>query len=288
MLRSTIFFILTIFISTKAFSVNSFLEPNQTFLSWWERGSTGSLYAGWDQFGPSANDLSGGYFQEQGAPWTYINSDQSPDGYYLQTVNGLIQVSPTPFGVEDIISNGSIIVPAAQIVAGSGLGIFVTSTNNLYSFSAPPSYDIILVANNDHQSLDGPITVSLQIATLGNDIDDSTVKLIGVDLDGSPNTANDIVDLPFDNKYTIFSDSIDAHAGPSTYREYLYVWELDSVQSAYDIRVSAQGSSMSLDALAVDIGPHEEANVPFLPAWGIYFLGIGLFLAAKNSKIHRI
>ena len=287
MFRPIIFFILTIFISAQALSVNSFLQPNQIYLSWWERGSTGSLYAGWDQFGPSSGDLSDEYFQEQGSPWTYINTDQTPDGYYLQTLNGLIHVSPTPFGLENILSNGTIIVPAAQIVAGSGLGIFVTSTNNLYSFSATPSYDIVLVANSDHQSLEGPITVALQIATLGSDIDDATVKLIGVDLDGSSNTTTDIVDLPFDNKHTIFSDAIDAHGGPSTYREYLYIWELDSAQSAYDIRFTGQGSSMSLDALAVDIGPYQEANVPFLPAWGLYALGFGLFLAAKRSKIYK-
>jgi hypothetical protein len=46
---------------------------------------------------------------------------------------------------------------------------------------------------------------------------------------------------------------------------------------------------MSLDALAIDIGPSAivfESNIPIIPAWGLLALSTGLILIRQKTKAH--
>jgi len=257
--------------------VIGFQKPQNNDWGGWNRGSIGSVYAGWDYF--------------EASPTANFSNDSTTDGYvtYVMRQNDPnIQPEYTEYGV--MPSPILVGVPEAQIIADPGLGVFVTSTNNWYSFSDTPSYTALLLTDQHHQSITGPIIVAFQVATIGTNIDDSTVILAGIDQDGSPDTP-DIIDLPFESKTTLFTDATNAHDEviQDGYREYLYVWTIDNPQVAYEIKFAAQDSSMSLDALAIDIGPSAivfEGNIPIIPAWGLLALSTGLILIRQKTKAH--
>lgn len=241
--------------------VMAFTKPQDSDWGGWSRGSTGSVYAGWDVF--------------ESSPDPVFSNDSTPDGYvtYVMSENDPnAQPEFTQYGVAP--SPVYIGFPDAQIIAGPGLGVFKTSTNNWYSFSATPAYNVLLLANQDHQDSSGPVTVAFQIASLGQDIDDTSVELINVGT--------------YDSKTTLIDCSTEAHDSTTSYREYLYLWTISNPQDSYQIAFSAQGSSMSLDALAIDVGTVQstqiEENVPTLPIWGIPILAILLFRYSRNRS----
>lgn len=241
--------------------VMAFTKPQDSDWGGWSRGSTGSVYAGWDVF--------------ESSPDPVFSNDSTPDGYvtYVMSENDPnAQPEFTQYGVAP--SPVYVGFPDAQIIAGPGLGIFKTSTNNWYSFSATPAYNVLLLANQDHQDSSGPVTVAFQIASMGQDIDDTSVELVDMG--------------PYDSKTTLIDCSTEAHGSTTSYREYLYLWTIQSPQDTYQIAFSAQGSSMSLDALAIDVGteqsPQIEENVPALPIWGLSILALLLFSYSKKRK----
>lgn len=283
-MKKTLTFTLFAFLSTNLLAatdslVQGFERPQDSFWGGWDRGSVGSVYSGWDAF--------------EASPTVNASNDSTPDGYvtYVMRQNDPnVQPDFTKYGVApNPILQG---FPDSQIIAGPGLGIFVTSTNNWYSFSAAPSYTVILLADEDHQNTTGPITVAFQIATIGNNLDHSTVLLAGVDQDGSYETPDDIVNLPYDSKVKLFTDGFmyEGEVLSDGYREDLFLWTIDHPQQAYEIRFTAVGSSMSLDALAIDIGSNAsgndgyEMNVPTLPAFGMLSLFVALLLSRKKES----
>jgi len=92
----------------------------------------------------------------------------------------------------------------------------------------------------------------------------------------------------YDSKATLIDCSTEAHGSTTSYREYLYLWTIPNPQDSYQISFSAQGSSMSLDALAIDVGTapssQVEENIPALPIWGLPILAILLFRFSKNRR----
>lgn len=255
---------------------HGFTEPQVSSWGGWQRGSIGSIYAGWDIFESNPDPVDG--------------NDSSPDGYVTYVVRqNDSDATPefTKFGVSPSTIYGGF--PDAQIIAGAGLGIFKTSTNNWYSFSNTPEYNVVLLADEAHQNTNGPITVAFQIGTLGSDIDDSEVELIGVNL-AHPTTTAQLTDLPFDSKATLYVGmASDGQGGQieNGYREYVYLWTIDHPQAAYQVHFKAEASSMSLDTLAIDIGADPspqpfEHNVPMLPNWALAILGFSLISLRKK------
>ena len=213
--------------------------------------------------------------------YTYVRRDETPDGYSQHST----EYNYYSFGVEDYsIPNTPIVIPGAYLIVEPELGIFVTSTNNLYSFSDAPSYDILLLPNDNHKNSAGPVTVAFQIQISGNQIDDGSVKLMGVDTSENH--------LTYDEKHILHEMGISAHGAPTAYVETLYLWQIDNPQDRYNIRFTAQGSSMSLQAVAIDIGnttnSSSEVNVPFIPLLANFILAIGLMIITRSATTHKI
>jgi len=269
-------FIIMIAIPAFATDPYGFTQPQDSSWGGWQRGSAGSVYAGWDIFESNPDPVN--------------SNDSSPDGYVTYVVRQ-DSANATPEFTKFGVSPSSVYTgfPDAQIIAGAGLGIFKTSTNNWYSFSNTPEYNVVLLADEAHQNSNGPITVAFQIGTLGADIDDNEVELIGVNLAGTTTGAL-FSNLPFDSKTTLYIGmASDGQGGQieNGYREYLYLWTIDYPQTAYQIHIKALGSSMSLDTLAIDIGYELssspiEHNVPMLPTWAIAVLAISLIRLRKK------
>ena len=79
---------------------------------------------------------------------------------------------------------------------------------------------------------------------------------------------------------------------PDGAKEYLYLFDLDFAQPNYQLHISAQGSSLSLDAIAIDVGPAPavvaEHNVPMLPIPLTVLLAAGLLVASIVTRRQRM
>lgn len=149
-------------------------------------------------------------------------------------------------------------------------GSFITSTNNIYSFLNVTDYNLS-VAPESGSTITGPVTVALQLNVLGKNLDIGSVRMLLDDGSGGSNP------LAFDSSELLRLETVESTSdenGGSEW-EYLFLWFLDGEQSSYELAFNASGTSMSLDALSIDIGPSAIAAVP-LPA-AIWLFGSALF-----------
>lgn len=162
-------------------------------------------------------------------------------------------------------------------ITGSGAG------GNVYSFGDINDFDVIV------QPVDGfplsPLTVALQVSVVGTDFDDASIKLNGAG---------------FTSKTVLATGSAAAPGGVGgtgngVDNEYLYLWQnVQRVSTAvpffFDLR--ALGTSNSLDALAIDIGPvalaptppDTPAPVPLPGPLGLLALGLCSFVVRARSS----
>lgn len=134
-----------------------------------------------------------------------------------------------PGNLPDVSSFGS---GANTTVTQNTPGAFITSTQNIYSFSSIPDYDVVI----DTSDLVGSFTrVVVQWRTLGRELDYDSVLLDGV----APDYAEQL------NKSVL-----GGMGGAGV--DYLAVWDLPAPLSSYDLDFTAGGTSMSLDQFQVD------------------------------------
>lgn len=177
----------------------AFQDPATASWGGWIRGSTGSLFTGWDVFNSAIVDTT-------------------PD-------------------------LGSFNTSTALLTENSG-GAFVTGGGNIYSFSSIVDIDVVLLPTS---LAAGRYTVALQLSVLGGDVSDSSILLGG---------------LAYTRKTVLATGSSSAPpvGGSSTGidNEYLYIWEdVDFPIANFPVTLefNALGTSMSLDAVMVDVGP---------------------------------
>jgi len=154
--------------------------------------------------------------------------------------------------VDDTPDGGNIGSSFAQL-APNNAGAFVTGSGaggNIYSFSDTPDFTVDV--STDYAAPASSVNVALQLKILGTDLDANTVKLDG---------------LAWDSTETLFSGEAGGPFGGAEL-EYLFVWNNVTADVDYRFDFLAQGSSMSLDELSVDIG---VSAVP-LPAAAWMFL----------------
>lgn len=182
-------------------------------------------------------------------------------------------------------AKSAVIIPnnPGAFVTGGGAG------GNLYSFGDINDFDVIVQAL-DSMSL-GPLTVALQVSVMATDLDDNSIRLNGA---------------PFSSKTVLATGSSAAPGGSGgtgggVDNEYLYLWRnvtraTSTVPFIFDLR--ALGTSNSLDALAIDIGPVAlppalasstgpvpmPAPVPLPGSLGLLAAGLGSLALRKKSS----
>lgn len=126
--------------------------------------------------------------------------------------------------------------------------------DNIYSFSEVADFTNTIQKD---AFTPGPVTVALQLATRGNLLDLSSIVLgIGG------------VETLYDSATLLFEDSLGSQGDIN---EYLFLWTLASDIVFYQFDFNSVSSSLSLDAISVDIGP---AAVP-VPA-AVWLFGSAL------------
>ncbi|MEO0421979.1 MAG: VPLPA-CTERM sorting domain-containing protein [Pseudomonadota bacterium] len=153
-------------------------------------------------------------------------------------------------------SNPDVAESGADASISWNQNTFVTGSQNLYSFSVAPDFDLTLTPD---MALTDPVSVALQIETWGVQLDPNSVVLNGIAPELSAVTYQDpAYDSPF---------------GIVLLEHLLFTWTFDSLSDiVFDF--TAIGSSLSLTQVAIDIGPGSPAVVP-VPA-AAWLLGSGL------------
>lgn len=171
--------------------------------------------------------------------------------------------------VDDSPDGGNFGTNFAQLVSNNA-GAFVTGSGaggNIYSFSDTPDFTIDL--DTDYAAPASPVTVALQMKILGTDLDASSVKLGG---------------LAWDSTQTLFSGQAGGPFGGAEL-EYLFIWTNVAADVAYQLDFLAQGSSMSLDEVSVDIGASVSA-VPVPAAVWMFMTALsGLLVLRRKASI---
>ncbi|CAN0480840.1 unnamed protein product, partial [Phaeothamnion confervicola] len=127
---------------------------------------------------------------------------------------------------------------------------FITGSGNIYSFSDVLDFDLIVQPGTAHTALGSrPITVALQLSVLGSDLDFSSVKLLGQNWTSKTVLATGAASGP-------------GGTGTGVDNEYLFIWQLSAALPVYTFDFSARDTSLSLEALSVDIGPARVVTVP--------------------------
>jgi len=145
--------------------------------------------------------------------------------------------SPDVAGSQGYTAAGLVTNNAGGFITGGGLG------GNIYSIDTGDFTAYVGAAS----AITGPVTVALQIATLGTALDTASVML------------NDIV---ADSITTLFSGASGSSWGGDA-TESLFIWELTSGLTSYVFDFLATGGHMSLDAVSIDIG---AAAIPTTPS----------------------
>ena len=170
--------------------------------------------------------------------------------------------------VDDTPDAGNIGTSFAQL-APNNAGAFVTGSGaggNIYSFSDTPDFTVDI--DTDYAAPATPVTVALQLKILGTDLDASSVKLGG---------------LAWDSTETLFSGQAGGPFGGAEL-EYLFVWNNVAADVAYQLDFLAQGSSMSLDEVSVDIGVVSAVPVP-AAAWMFMTALSGLAVSRRKANL---
>lgn len=176
-------------------------------------------------------------------------------------------------------ARSAVLIPnnPGAFVTGGGAG------GNIYSFGDINDFDVI-VRPVDGFPL-GPVTVALQVSVLGVDFDDASIRLNGE---------------AFSSKQVLSTGSSSAPGGMGggIDNDTLYLWQnVQRVNAAvpffFDLR--ALGTSNSLDALAIDIGPwaappgtptppSTPAPVPLPAPLGLFAAGLTAFVVRAKSS----
>ncbi len=188
------------------------------------------------------------------AHWEEFDACVNAGGFCTPLPDDVPDAGASGFDSATVITNN----PGA-FITGNGLG------GNIYSFSDTPDFDVIIDPDSNHVS--GPVTAALQVAVVGTDLDFSSILLNGQAFNSVTTLATGMAGGPFGGAVN----------------EYLFLWSMLGSEAAYAFDLTALGSSMSLDALSVDIGP---APVP-IPA-AVWLLGSGLLglvtISRRNNK----
>lgn len=132
---------------------------------------------------------------------------------------------------------------------------FGTSTDNWYTAAGPGAFVSYVFADNlINPPGFGPVTAALQIKTQGTPLDTSSVIL----QDGATT-----------NIWTPDSSTLLSNSGGV--QEWLFLWDLSADISTYFFSYTATGAHMSLDQVAIDIGP---SPVPVPAAIWLFVSGL--------------
>lgn len=218
----------------------SFQDPATSTWGGWNRGDFGTVYVHWEEFGD--DDGMGGFNQ---------TNDLSPDAGFSGSVALGHHITHNP----------------GAFVTGGGLG------GNIYTFSDTADFTTYTQVAGPPGTIGGggPVTVALQIANAGTDLDLSSVVL---DVGGVA-TAADSVTL-------LSSGSAGGPFGGSTW-ERLFLWTIGSDLGFYQFDYNALSSSLSLDAVSIDIGPAAVVPVP-AAAWLLGSALIGLIGVGRRKE----
>lgn len=178
-----------------------------TYFQNWDRGDALTSFAHWDRI--SEDDVL--------APGV---QDHSPDGAFVNLASAPLDSSPPSF------------------VTGGGLG------GNIYSFTG--DYTVTLNMVPDYATPDGLFTVALQLKTIGNTVDPSTVSLNGLG-----------------GNYTLLFNGPNPGPWGGEMDEHLFVWTDVASASSYDI-VFTNIVHTSLDELTVDMNAVPLPGAVFL------------------------
>lgn len=170
-----------------------------------------------------------------------------------------------PDNTPDVGKSGlqqAVVIPnnSGAFITGGGTG------GSLYSFADIMDVDVLL---QPLASLPlGPVTVALQISVLGTDMDPTKIRLNGQAWSERRVLATGTAGAPGGSGGT----------GTGVDNEYLYLWRnvsraIAAQPFAFDL--TALGSSNSLDALFVDIGPALAAPPAPVPLPGAAWLMLG-------------
>jgi hypothetical protein len=202
-----------------------FDRPDEATWGGWARGDANTLYAEWDR----ASDASFG-----------ASNDRTT--------------------AADL---GSANTDSTKTFLGWNSGTFVTSSQNLYSFSVAPA---ITVKIDEATPLVGPLVkVAIQTEEWGTPMNPASMLLNGIAADAS---------------FVTFTDPAYASPfGPVTLNHRLFTWTIATPMD-YTFTFNAAGSSMSLTQVAVDV-----MAVPEPGTWAM--LAGGLALVAGVARRRR-
>lgn len=184
-------------------------------------------------------------------------SFQSPNtaawGNWLRSAPGTLYVHWENFNnaIADTTPERANVGAQSATVYNHNDDAFITSGGNIYSFSDINEFDVYVQAKPGMSA--GPLTVALQVSVIGVDFDDSSIKLN---------------DVRYTSKTVLATGSASAPGGSGgtgtgVDNEYLYVWQnVQNVGSFFAFYLKALGTSNSLDALSIDIGPMKTAVNP--------------------------
>lgn len=196
-------------------------------------------------FGASTFELPGDAFWggwDRGDPGTLFAEWRQFDAFDPDSFEAEIDLSP---------DGGSFNTDTTAVIPASGGG-FITGTGeggNIYSINGVQDFDVVLTPTVAPPT---PLNVALQVKTIGETLDPQSVLLSG---------------SAWDERRTI--ETTDLGEGPfgGTLLTEVYVWYGVTINTAFAFDLTAAGTSLSLDELAVDVGPAgEEPPPPPAPA----------------------
>lgn len=146
-------------------------------------------------------------------------------------------------------------------------GGFVTSGNNIYSFSVPIAFSVNISGDGDGPQ-SGSTQVAMQIRTLGEALDNTSVRLGAL--------------IP-DETALLFSGPFGGSFGGDVI-ETLFIWNLTDSLASYNFTFMAALESMSLDRITFDIGSIGGTSVPIPAAIWMFISGLLGFSVLSRTK----
>lgn len=174
--------------------------------------------------------------------WAAFSDEGPAGGVILDTTPEIGSIGPAPHSVSE--NSGSA---------------FVTGGGNIYSFSAATDFTVNIGGT---AAAGQPTRVALQIKTLGTELDYGSVTLNGA---------------AWDSKVELGRVALGGFGGADV--ETLFLWTLTDALANYVFDFNSVESSMSFDALSVDVAP-----VPLPGALVLMLSGISGFAAVARRR----